>query len=78
MECIFGNKLKDKDFCLYLQRKWKIRGDSIISITNNDSRVWARDADKSAINASTQEQRFQIKDHDLKLILLFKHAINNE
>lgn len=55
MAYIYGNKLEDKDFRLYLERKLKIHRDSLIARNNNDPRIWARDAGKSAINASIQE-----------------------
>ena len=77
MAYICGNKLDDKDFRLYLERKWKRKRDSLIARNNRDPRVWARDAAQSAINESVEEQRFSVKEHDWKLVLLFTERTNN-
>ena len=73
---ICGSRLDNNDFRLYLERKWKLRRDSLIARNNRDPRVWARDAGQSAINEAIQEQRYQISQHDLKLVLLFTETTN--
>ena len=77
MAYICGNKLDNKDFRLYLERKWKMHRDSLIARNNRDPRVWARDAAQSTINEAIQEQRFSIREHDLKLVLLFTETTNS-
>ena len=71
MAYICGSRLENKDFCLYLERKWKIHRDSLITRRNFDPGSWAREAGQTTINEAIQEQIFQVNDHDLKLVLLF-------
>ena len=76
MAYICGSRLEDKDFRLYLERKWKIHRDSLIMRNNFDPRTWAREAGQSTINETIQEQMYQVTGHDLKLVLLFTERIN--
>ena len=77
MAYICGSKLENKDFRLYLERKWKVHRDLLISINNKDPRVWARVAGQSTINEAIEEQRYLVSEHDLKLVLLFNETHNN-
>ena len=52
-----GSQLDNKDFRLYLERKWKVHRDSLIARRNRDPQFWARNAEYSAVNKATQEKR---------------------
>ena len=71
MAYICGSKLENKDFRLYLERKWKVHRNALIDLNNKDPRVWARNAGQSAITEAIHEQRYTVSEHDLKLVLLF-------
>ena len=71
MAYICGSKLENKDFRLYLERKWKVHRNALIALNNRDPRVWAKNAGQSTINEALQEQRYTVLEHDLKLVLLF-------
>ena len=72
MGYICGSQLHSSELRFYLERRWKINRDNLISRNNKDPRSWARDAGQKAIEDAISSNNFIISEHDLKLVLLFK------
>ena len=72
MGYICGAQLESSNLRFYLERRWKVNRDNLISRNNNDPRAWARDAGQMAIEDAISSNNFLISEHDLKLVLLFR------
>ena len=72
MGYICGAQLESSYLRLYLERRWKVNSDNLISRNNNDPRTWAREAGQTAIEDAISSNNFLISEHDLKLVLLFR------
>ena len=71
---ICGSKLENKEFRLYLERRWKMNRDYFIGLNNKDPRVWAREGGIKTIEHALQSNSFTVLNNDLKLVVLFKES----
>ena len=73
---ICGSKLENKEFRLYLERRWKMNRDYFIGLNNREPRVWAREGGIKTIEHALQSNYFTVLNNDLKLVVLFKESTN--
>ena len=72
MRYICGAQLKISNLRFYLERRWKVNYNNLISRNNNDPRAWTRDAGQMTIEDAISSNNFLIFEHNLKLVLLFR------